>query len=122
MSNRRIRVLIVDHSALVRKVLAASLAADPEIEVVGTALDPYSARDKILQLNPDVLALDLDMPRMDGLSFLKLIMKHRPMPVIIVSSLTAGSSAKLLKAFQAGAVDVAAKPDSSDSAPSDGTA
>src|SRR5437867_3047566 len=120
MPKRRIRVLIVDRSALVRKLLATSLAADPQIEVVGTAIDPYSARDKILQLNPDVLALDLEMPRMDGLSFLKLIMKHRPMPVIIISSLNAGSSAKVLKAFQAGAVDVVAKPDSSSCAASDG--
>ena len=120
MLNRRIRVLIVDDSALVRKVLTESLANDPEIEVVGTAIDPYVARDKILQLNPDVLTLDIEMPRMDGLSFLKLVMKHRPMPVIIISSLTTIGSGKALEALQAGAVDVMSKPGGSYSAASDG--
>ena len=104
MASRRIRVLIVDDSALVRKALTDGLSSDPEIEVVGTAIDPYVARDKILQLNPDILTLDIEMPRMDGLSFLKLIMQHRPMPVIIISSLTAGGSSKALEALQAGAV------------------
>jgi len=120
MQKRRIRVLIVDDSALVRKILAESLAADPEIEVVGTAADAYVARDKILQLNPDVLTLDIEMPRMDGLSFLKLVMKHRPMPVIIISSLTTASSAKALEALQAGAVEVLAKPAGTLSAAGDG--
>lgn len=120
MSTRRIRVLIVDDSALVRKALTDSLSADPEIEVVGTAIDPYVARDKILQLNPDVLTLDIEMPRMDGLSFLKLIMQHRPMPVIIISSLTTGGSDKALEALQSGAVDVMAKPNGSYSMTSDG--
>jgi len=120
MLNRRIRVLIVDDSALVRKVLTESLAVDPEIEVVGTAIDPYVARDKILQLSPDVLTLDIEMPRMDGLSFLKLVMKHRPMPVIIISSLTTIGSGKALEALQAGAVDVMSKPGGSYSASSDG--
>jgi two-component system chemotaxis response regulator CheB len=120
MASRRIRVLIVDDSALVRKVLTESLAGDPEIEVVGTAVDPYVARDKILQLNPDVLTLDIEMPRMDGLSFLKLVMKHRPMPVIIISSLTTAGSGKALEALQAGAVDVMCKPGGSYSASSDG--
>jgi two-component system chemotaxis response regulator CheB len=120
MSNRRIRVLIVDDSALVRKVLGESLAGDPEIEVVGTAMDPYVARDKILQLNPDVLTLDLEMPRMDGLSFLKLVMKHRPMPVIIISSLTTAGSSRALEALQAGAVDVMSKPGGSSSAAAHG--
>lgn len=121
MSHRPIRVLIVDDSALVRKVLTESLSADPDIEVIGTAVDPYVARDKILQLNPDVLTLDIEMPRMDGLSFLKLVMRHRPMPVIIISSLTDPGSAKALEALQAGAVDVMAKPAGSLSAASNGT-
>ena len=119
MSTRRIRVLIVDDSALVRKALTDSLGTDPEIEVVGTAIDPYVARDKILQLNPDVLTLDIEMPRMDGLSFLKLILQHRPMPVIIISSLTTGGSDKALEALQSGAVDVMAKPNGSYSMTSD---
>ena len=122
MPSRPIRVLIIDDSALVRKVLTESLATDPEIEVVGTAIDPYVARDKIRQLNPDVLTLDLEMPRMDGLSFLKLVMKHRPMPVIIISSLKADGSARALEALQAGAVDVVAKPGSAYSAAADGAA
>lgn len=112
----RIRTLIVDDSALVRKIVTDGLANDPEIEIVGTAVDPYVARDKILALDPDVLTLDIEMPRMDGLTFLKLIMKHRPMPVIIMSSLTTAGSGKVLEALQAGAVDVVAKPDGSFSA------
>ena len=122
MASRRIRVLIVDDSALVRKALTDGLSSDPEIEVVGTAIDPYVARDKILQLDPDVLTLDIEMPRMDGLSFLNLIMQHRPMPVIIISSLTTGGSAKALEALQAGAVDVMAKPSGSYSASADSAA
>lgn len=122
MASRRIRVLIVDDSALVRKALTDGLSSDPEIEVVGTAIDPYVARDKILQLNPDILTLDIEMPRMDGLSFLKLIMQHRPMPVIIISSLTAGGSSKALEALQAGAVDIMAKPSGSYSASADSAA
>lgn len=106
----RIRTLIVDDSALVRKVVSESLARDPEIEVVGTAVDPYVARDKILALDPDVVTLDIEMPRMDGLTFLKLIMKHRPMPVVIMSSLTAAGSCKALEALQCGAVEVVGKP------------
>jgi two-component system chemotaxis response regulator CheB len=106
----RIRVLIVDDSALVRRALTESLSRSPDIEVVGTAADPYAARDKILQLSPDVLTLDIEMPRMDGLTFLKLLMQRRPMPVIILSSLTATGSVKALEALQAGAVEVLAKP------------
>ena len=94
-------------------MLSDSLAKEPGIEVVGTAMDPYVARDKILKLNPDVLTLDIEMPKMDGVTFLKLIMKHRPMPVIILSSLTTTGSAKALEALQAGAVDVLAKPNGS---------
>lgn len=109
---KRVRTLIVDDSALVRKLLSESLAKDPEIEVVGTAVDPYVARDKILKLNPDVLTLDIEMPRMDGITFLRRVMKYRPMPVIILSSLTTAGSAKAMEALQAGAVDVLAKPTS----------
>ena len=119
MSVRRIRTLIVDDSAVVRRIISDALSHDPEIEVVGTAIDPYAARDKILALNPDVITLDLEMPRMDGLTFLKLIMKHRPMPVIVMSSLTTDGSTKALEALQAGAVDVLDKPSGSFSAWSD---
>jgi two-component system, chemotaxis family, protein-glutamate methylesterase/glutaminase len=105
-----VRLLIVDDSALVRKVLTLSLAKCPEIEIVGTAADPFIARDKIKELNPDVMTLDIDMPRMDGLTFLKLVMKHRPMPVIVMSSLIGQGSEAALAALQAGAVDVVAKP------------
>ena len=107
-----VRVLIVDDSALVRRALTEGLSADPGIEVVGTAIDPYVARDKILQLQPDVLTLDIEMPRMDGLTFLKVLMKHHPMPVIVMSSLTTEGSTHALEALQAGAVDVVAKPGS----------
>ena len=105
-----VRVLIVDDSALVRRALTEGLSADPDIEVVGSAIDPYVARDKILQLQPDVLTLDIEMPRMDGLTFLKVLMKHHPMPVIVMSSLTTAGSTYALEALQAGAVDVVAKP------------
>ena len=108
-----VRVLIVDDSALVRRALTDGLSADPGIEVVGTAMDPYVARDKILQLNPDVLTLDIEMPRMDGLTFLRVLMKHHPMPVIVMSSLTTEGSSMALEALQSGAVDVVAKPSSS---------
>jgi len=110
MNPGKIRVLIVDDSAMVRKVVAEALAHDPAIEVVGTAMDPYFARDKILELKPDVLTLDIEMPRMDGLTFLKIIMEQRPMPVIIISSLTQAGSEKAMEALQAGAVDVLGKP------------
>jgi two-component system chemotaxis response regulator CheB len=121
MSTRRIRTLIVDDSALVRRFLTTSLAPFPEIEIVGTAADPYEARDRILDLNPDVITLDIDMPRMDGLTFLKLIMKHRPMPVIIFSSQTQDGSVKALEALQAGAADVLGKPSGVHSAFADGS-
>lgn len=121
MSNTRIRVLIVDDSAIARRVITESLARFPEIEVVGTAMDPYVARDRILELKPDVITLDIEMPKMDGLTFLKLIMQHRPMPVIIMSSLTKECSAKAMEALQAGAVDVLDKPNGSYSAYEDGT-
>jgi two-component system, chemotaxis family, protein-glutamate methylesterase/glutaminase len=106
----RIKVLIVDDSAIVRKVLTEALSAEVDIEVVGTAPDPYVARDKILSLQPDVLTLDIEMPRMDGVTFLKKLMHHHPMPVIVISSLGAASSRAALDALEAGAIDVLAKP------------
>jgi len=109
MPERPVKLLIVDDSALVRKRLSESLSKDPEIEVVGTAVDPYVARDKILKLEPDVLTLDIEMPRMDGLTFLKRVMKYRPMPVIILSSLTKEGSSIALEALRCGAVDVLGK-------------
>jgi two-component system chemotaxis response regulator CheB len=120
MNAKPIRLLVVDDSALARKIITSSLAPFPDIEVVGTAVDPYAARDKILQLEPDVVTLDIEMPRMDGITFLKVIMKHRPMPVIILSSISAAGSAKALEALESGAVDVMEKPSGSYSAPVDG--
>jgi len=108
---RRIRVLVIDDSALVRKAIGDALARDPELEVVGTAPDPYVAREKIARLDPDVLTLDLEMPRMDGLTFLRILMKHHPLPVVVVSSLAQAGSQAALDAVEAGAVDVLAKPD-----------
>ena len=108
-----IKVMIVDDSAVVRSVLSTELAKDPEIEVVGTAPDPYVARDKIVQLSPHVILLDVEMPRMDGITFLRKLMHYKPMPVIIVSSLTPKGSQLALEAMDAGAVDVLCKPGSS---------
>ena len=105
-----IKVLIVDDSAVVRQTLEQELEKDPEISVVGTAADPYIARDKIVELRPDVVTLDIEMPRMDGLTFLKKLMQHYPLPVIIVSSLSQEGSAVALEALAAGAVEVMAKP------------
>jgi two-component system chemotaxis response regulator CheB len=110
ISNRRIRVLIVDDSAIVRKLLTEALAGEADIEVVGTAPDPYIARDKVLALNPDVLTLDIEMPRMDGITFLKKLMVFHPMPVIIISSLAQASCQAGVEALRAGAVEVMAKP------------
>lgn len=107
-----IKVLVIDDSALVRKVLAEELNKQPDIQVVGTAMDPYVARDKIASLRPDVLTLDLEMPRMDGLSFLERLMKHYPLPVVVVSSLAPRNSENAFRALQMGAVDVICKPGS----------
>lgn len=107
---RKIRVLIVDDSAVVRKLAGEALASDPGIEVVGTAADPYLARDQLRALAPDVLTLDLEMPRMDGLTFLRLLMEAKPMPVIVLSSLTQRGSECALEALRLGAVDVLGKP------------
>ncbi|MGB9587758.1 MAG: protein-glutamate methylesterase/protein-glutamine glutaminase [Armatimonadota bacterium] len=112
-----IRVLIVDDSAVVRKILSEKLSKYSDIEVVGCAQDPYAARDMIVSLRPDVVTLDVEMPRMDGLSFLAKLMKHFPLPVIIVSSVTPENSENALKALELGAVEVIAKPGSSFTAP-----
>lgn len=106
------RVLIIDDSALIRQMLTEILAADPELEVVGTASDPYIAREKIKQLRPDVLTLDIEMPRMDGLTFLGNLMRLRPMPVVMISSLTAKGAEMTLQALALGAVDFVTKPSS----------
>jgi two-component system chemotaxis response regulator CheB len=106
----RIRVLIVDDSALVRRILSEVLSADPALEVVGTASDAYMARDKIKQLNPDVLTLDVEMPKMDGVTFLRNLMRLRPMPVVMVSSLTEHGAEVTLDALAVGAVDYLPKP------------
>lgn len=106
----KIKVLIVDDSALVRQVLTEILSADRSIEVVGTATDPYAAREKIKQLNPDVLTLDVEMPKMDGITFLSNIMRLRPMPVVMISSLTEQGAEITLQALEIGAVDFVEKP------------
>jgi two-component system chemotaxis response regulator CheB len=110
MQLKKIKVLIVDDSALVREILSQGLSQDPELEVVGTAADPYSARDKIVQLEPDVLTLDVEMPRMDGVEFLRRLMPQYPIPVVVVSALTKKGAAVSLDAMEAGAVEVVAKP------------
>jgi len=110
MSSKKIRVLVVDDSAIVRKILSETLASEPDIEVVGSAPDPYVARDKILSLKPDVLTLDIEMPRMDGLTFLKKLMHFHPMPVIVISSIGTSSCHTAMEALRLGAVEVLAKP------------
>jgi two-component system chemotaxis response regulator CheB len=107
---RRTRVLVVDDSALVRDILARGLALDPELEVVGAASDPYAARDRIVQLRPDVLTLDVEMPRMDGVEFLRKLMPQYPLPVVMVSALTERGAQVTLDALEAGAVDFVTKP------------
>jgi two-component system chemotaxis response regulator CheB len=104
-----IKVLIVDDSPVVRRLFRDGLSRDPEIVVVGEAPDPYAARDLIVQLEPDVVTLDIEMPRMDGLTFLSKLMKHFPIPVVICSSLTRAGSEKALSALAAGAVEVVDK-------------
>ena len=107
---KRTRVLVVDDSAVVRQIFSRELAKDPELEVVGSAPDPYVARDLIVQKKPDVLTLDLEMPRMDGNTFLRKLMHYYPMPVVVVSSLTPAGGELAMEALAAGAVDVLCKP------------
>lgn len=108
-----IRVLVVDDSAVVRHIFEQELSRDPGIEVVGVAADPYIARDKIVRLEPDVVTLDVEMPRMDGITFLRKLMHYHPLPVIIVSSLTPEGGALALEALEAGAIEVMCKPGAS---------
>jgi two-component system chemotaxis response regulator CheB len=107
-----INVLVVDDSAVVRRILSQELSATRDIRVVATAPDPFIARDKIIEYHPDVMTLDVEMPRMDGITFLRKVMRHHPIPTIIISSLTERGSAMALEALSAGAIDVIAKPDS----------
>ena len=109
-SSKKIKVLIVDDSALVRRMLTDILSSDKNIEVVGTAPDPLIARDKIKQLKPDVLTLDVEMPKMDGLTFLSNLMRLHPLPVIMVSSLTEKGADVTLQALETGAIDYVSKP------------
>lgn len=109
---RKIRVLVIDDSALIRQILTQGLSLDPAIEVVGSAMDPYIARDKIIQLRPDVLTLDVEMPRMDGVEFLRKLMPQYPLPVVMVSSLTQRGKQITIEALEAGAVDFVSKPTS----------
>jgi len=110
MMGKPVRVLIVDDSALIRQLLTTLLSADPEIEVVGTADNPIAARERIKALNPDVVTLDVEMPHMDGITFLRKIMTLRPMPVIMISTLTQAGADITLEALEIGAVDFIAKP------------
>ena len=106
----KIRLLIIDDSALIRQMLTQIFNSSNDIEVVGSAVDPIAARDKIKKLNPDVLTLDIEMPRMDGLTFLRNLMRLRPMPVVMISTLTEKGAAVTLEALELGAVDFVAKP------------
>jgi two-component system chemotaxis response regulator CheB len=110
MDNHKIKILIVDDSAIVRKIFSEDLSKEIDLEIVGTAPDPFIARDKIVLLKPDVVLLDIEMPRMDGLTFLKKLMHYYPIPVIIVSSLTPKGSRIALEAMECGAVEVLSKP------------
>ena len=107
---KKIKVLIIDDSALIRQLLREILSRDPAIEVVGTASDPYIARDKIKLLSPDVLTLDIEMPKMDGITFLKNLMRLRPMPVLMISTLTEAGADITLEALEIGAIDFILKP------------
>ncbi len=108
-----IKVLIVDDSAVVRSLFSKELSSDPEIDVVGKAPDPYVARDMIVKLKPDIITLDIEMPRMDGLTFLRKLMKHYPIPTIVVSSLTQKGSDIAMEALNEGAIEVMCKPSAS---------
>ena len=107
---KKIKVLIVDDSLLIREVLTEILNSSPEIEVVGAAEDAYVAREMLKQLDPDVLTLDVEMPRMNGITFLRNLMRLRPMPVVMISALTESNAEVTLEALSIGAVDFIAKP------------
>ena len=107
---KKIRVLIVDDSATVRQTLSAVLEQDPDIEVIGVASDPFVAARRIREEVPDVITLDVEMPRMDGITFLRKLMAQCPVPVVMCSSLTEAGSETLLQALEAGAVDIILKP------------
>ena len=102
----KIRVLIVDDSAVIRKLLEKIVSSAPDMEVIATAMDPYVARDKLVQLKPDVMTLDVEMPRMDGISFLEKVMQHFPTRTIIFSSLAKTGSETYLRALEAGAIEI----------------
>jgi two-component system, chemotaxis family, protein-glutamate methylesterase/glutaminase len=108
--SKKIKVLIVDDSAVVRQALSGVLASDKDIEVIGTAADPYYAAQKIQKEIPDVITLDIEMPRMDGLTFLKRLMQQHPIPVVIISSLTTTGTETGMRALELGAVDIISKP------------
>ncbi|OQW49164.1 MAG: chemotaxis response regulator protein-glutamate methylesterase [Proteobacteria bacterium SG_bin7] len=108
--NQKIRVLVVDDSSIIRTLLTKFLSSDPEIEVVGSAPDPYVAREMLTKLKPDVMTLDVEMPKMDGVTFLEKVMQHLPTRTLIISSLSTQGSATTLRAFEVGAIDVMAKP------------
>ncbi|TQV84177.1 chemotaxis response regulator protein-glutamate methylesterase [Exilibacterium tricleocarpae] len=110
MGDKTIKVLVVDDSALIRKILVEVLAGDPRIKVVGEAQDPYEARALIKKLSPDVLTLDIEMPKMNGIAFLKNLMRLRPMPVVMISTLTQAGAPATLEALELGAVDFLPKP------------
>jgi two-component system chemotaxis response regulator CheB len=110
MDRQKIKVFIVDDSAIVRKIFSEEISKESDMEVIGTAPDPFVARDKIVHQKPDVMTLDIEMPRMDGLTFLKKLMKHYPLPVLIVSSLTPKGGKMAMEALEYGAVDVLSKP------------
>ncbi|MCH9022786.1 MAG: chemotaxis response regulator protein-glutamate methylesterase [Planctomycetes bacterium] len=112
IQQKTIRVLIVDDSVLTQKYFTRQLSRDPQINVVGCAANPFEARDRILAAKPDVLTLDINMPRMDGITFLQKLMKYNPIPVIVVSSFTQKNSKLALAAFEAGAIEVVCKPNS----------
>ena len=107
---KQVRVLIVDDSALVRQTLADVLSSDPEIEVIGSASDPFVAAERIREQIPDVITLDIEMPRMDGLTFLQKIMMQHPIPVVICSSLAEEGAQSTLRALEYGAVEIITKP------------
>lgn len=110
MAGRKIRVIIVDDSLLIRRILREILSSDPMIEIVGEAGDPFEAREKIKELNPDVITLDIEMPKMNGIDFLERIMKLRPMPVVMISTLTQAGADITVRALEIGAVDTIGKP------------